>query len=87
MLRGVWQALNCLFIYATFCVIAKGASPGQTKMKAGLRKMAIFTDAMHAVYAVMRCPSVRLVFFTDIKHFAKDTMSAILFPVRRSTVE
>ena len=31
MLRGVWQALNCLFIYATFCVIAAGASPGQTK--------------------------------------------------------
>ena len=31
MLRGVWQALNCLFIYATFCVIATGASPGQIK--------------------------------------------------------
>jgi len=31
MLRRVWQALNCLFIHATFCVIAAGASPGQTK--------------------------------------------------------
>jgi len=31
MLRGVWQALNCLFIHATFCVIATGASSGQTK--------------------------------------------------------
>ena len=31
MLRGVWQALNRLFICATFCVIATGASPGQTK--------------------------------------------------------
>jgi len=31
MLRGVWQALNFLFIYATFCVIATGAFPGQTK--------------------------------------------------------
>jgi len=31
MLRRVWQTLNCLFIYATFCVIAAGASPGQTK--------------------------------------------------------
>jgi len=31
MLRGVWQALNCLFIHATFCVIAAGASPMQTK--------------------------------------------------------
>jgi len=33
MLRGVWQALNCLFIHATFCVIATGASPWQTKNK------------------------------------------------------
>ena len=33
MLRGVWQALNCLFIYATFCMIATWASPGQTKNK------------------------------------------------------
>jgi len=33
MLQGVWQALNCLFIHATFCVIATGASPGQTKNK------------------------------------------------------
>ena len=24
MLRGVWQALNCLFIHATFCMIATG---------------------------------------------------------------
>jgi len=31
MLQGVWQALNCLFIHATFCMIATGASPGQTK--------------------------------------------------------
>jgi len=31
MLRGVWQAVNCLFIYATFCVIVTGASPEQTK--------------------------------------------------------
>ena len=38
MLRGIWQALNCLFIHATFCVIVLGASPGQTKMKAGVRK-------------------------------------------------
>jgi len=31
MLRGVWQALNRLFIHATFFVIATGAFPGQTK--------------------------------------------------------
>jgi len=39
MLRRVWQALNCLFIHATFCVIATGASPGQTKNEGrGIRK-------------------------------------------------
>jgi len=27
MLRGVWQALNCLSIHATYCVIIAGASP------------------------------------------------------------
>jgi len=31
MLRRVWQALNCFFIHASFCMIATGASPGQTK--------------------------------------------------------
>ena len=41
MLRGVWQALNCLFIHATFCVIAslpQGRPQGKQKMKAGVRK-------------------------------------------------
>jgi len=28
----VWQALNCLSIHATYCVIVAGASPGETKM-------------------------------------------------------
>jgi len=43
MLRGVWQALNCLFIHATFCVIAAGASPGkQKKWRPGYVKMTIF---------------------------------------------
>jgi len=30
MLRGVWQALNCLSIRGTYCVIIAGASPGET---------------------------------------------------------
>jgi len=45
MLRGVWQALKCLFIHATFCVIATWASPGQTKNEGrapGYVKMTIF---------------------------------------------
>ena len=33
MLRGVLQALKCLFIRAMFFVIATGASPGQTKQE------------------------------------------------------
>jgi len=32
MLQWVWQALNCLSIHATYCVIIAGASPGETKM-------------------------------------------------------
>ena len=38
MLRGVWQALNCLSMYATYCVIVAGASPWETKMWAAVRK-------------------------------------------------
>ena len=38
MLRWVWQALNCLSIDATFCVIVAGASPGETKILAAVRE-------------------------------------------------
>jgi len=38
MLQGVWQALNCLSIHATHCVIIAGASPGETKMWAAVRE-------------------------------------------------
>jgi len=38
MLRGVWQALNCLSIHATYCVIVAGASPRKTKMWAAIRE-------------------------------------------------
>ena len=38
MLRGVWQALNCFSIHATYCVIVAGASPGETKMRAAVRE-------------------------------------------------
>jgi len=41
MLRWVWQALNCLSIHATYCVIIAGASPGspgETKMWAAVRE-------------------------------------------------
>ena len=38
MLRGVWQALNCLSIDATYCVIVAGASPGETQMWAAVRE-------------------------------------------------
>ena len=38
MLRGVWQALNCLSVHPTHCVIIAGASPGETKMWAAVRE-------------------------------------------------
>jgi len=38
MLRGVWQALNCLSIHGTYCVIIAGASSGETKMWAAVRE-------------------------------------------------
>ena len=34
ILRGVWQALNCLSIHATYCVIITG----ETKMWAAVRE-------------------------------------------------
>ena len=45
MLRGVWQALNCLSIDATYCVIVAGASPGETKMWAAVRENGDFLSA------------------------------------------
>jgi len=44
MLGGVWQALNCLSIRATYCVIVAGASPGETKMWAAVREKKRFWD-------------------------------------------
>jgi len=38
MLRGVWQALNCLSIHAIYCVIIAGASPGETTMWDAVRE-------------------------------------------------
>jgi len=38
MLQGVCQALNCLSIDATYCVIVAGASPGETKMWAAVHE-------------------------------------------------
>jgi len=38
MLQGVWQALNCLSIYATYCMIIAGASPRETKLWAAVRE-------------------------------------------------
>jgi len=42
MLQRVWQALNCLFIHATFCVMPQGRPQGKQKMKAGCVKTTIF---------------------------------------------
>jgi len=42
MLLGVWQALNCLSIRATYCVIIAGVSSGETKMWAAVREKSDF---------------------------------------------
>jgi len=70
MLRGVWQALNCLFIHATYCVIVAGASSGEIKMWAAVRENSDFLrrDAMQArsmlscSVRLSVCPSVTFVY-------------------------
>ena len=49
MLRGVWQALNCLSIHATYCVIVAGASLGETKMWAAVHEDGDFFTFMDHV--------------------------------------
>ena len=80
MLRGVWQALNCLSIHATYCVIVTGASPGETKMwAAGRENGDFFTFVDHVKTNKHMCeffsPSgshTILVYrsYTDTKHRA-----------------
>jgi len=54
MLRGLWQALNCLSIHATYCVIVTGASPGETKMWAAVRKnFDILTVVNYTIFAAI----------------------------------
>jgi len=47
MLRGVWQALNCLSIHATYCVIIAGASPAEIKMWAVVRENGDFVTVVN----------------------------------------
>jgi len=47
MLRRVWQALNCLSIHATYCVIVAEASPEETKMWAAVRENGDFFTFVH----------------------------------------
>jgi len=54
VLRGVWQALNCLSIHATFCVIVAGASPGETKMSAAVGENGDFiTVVNYTIFAAI----------------------------------
>jgi len=56
MLRGVWQALNCLSIHATYCVIIEGASPGETKMWAAVREKGDFLTVVNYFITVVNYP-------------------------------
>jgi len=60
MLREVWQALNCLSIHATQCVIVAGASPGETKMWAPVRENGDFEDRW--VHAARQFVSIEISF-------------------------
>jgi len=53
MLGGVWQALNCLSIDATYCVIIAGASPGETKMWAVVRENGDFLTVVNYFITVI----------------------------------
>jgi len=52
MLRGIWQALNCLSIHTTYCVIVAGASPGETKMWAAVRENGDFLTVVNFITVV-----------------------------------
>ena len=60
MLRGVWQALNCLSIHATYCMIVAGASPWETKMWAAVRENG---DFYHVVINVKTNQGLKLCVF------------------------
>jgi len=54
VLRGVWQALNCLSIHATYCGIVAVASPGETKMWAAVRENGDFiTVVNYTIFAAV----------------------------------
>jgi len=47
MLRGVCQALNCLSIHATYCMIVAGGVTRETKMWAAVRENGDFFAVGH----------------------------------------
>ena len=52
--RGVRQALNCLSIHATYCVIVAVASSGETKMWAAVRENGDFlTVVNYTIFAAI----------------------------------
>jgi len=54
MLQGVLQALNCLSIHATYCVIVAGGSSGETKMWVAVRENGDFlTVVNYTIFAAI----------------------------------
>ena len=53
MLRGVWQALNCLSISAAYCMIIAAVSPGETKMWAAARENGDFLTVVNYFITVV----------------------------------
>ena len=74
MLRGIWRALNCLSIHATYCVIVAWASPGKTKMWAAVRENGDFFHHRVATYTTLVYRS-----YTDTKHRAASLQQQSFF--------
>jgi len=54
MLRGVWQALNCLSIHATYCVMVAGAvSRGNKNVGCGKLKRRFLTVVNYTIFAAI----------------------------------
>jgi len=66
ILRGVWQALNCLSIHVTHCVIVAGASSGETKMWAAVRENGDFLTVVNYFITVVNYTIFAAIIVIDV---------------------
>ena len=69
MLRGDRQALNCLSIHATYCVIIAWVSPGETKMWAAVRENGDFLTVVNYFITVVNYTTfAAIIAYLDMDH-------------------